>query len=137
MSGRGRGRSSGRGSGRGRGSSNKNKSKSKGSSSETKKEKTLQDHMYHIGSGKNSAVYEKNTDFILSHIRKKFIKSGYDVAKALAELKDVDLDQDMPVPKTSTLADATLKDAQQKQHDAIFAQEIRTLCSGRKTTKPA
>ena len=71
---------------------------------EVKVAKTLQDYRYDIGSSKNASEYVSTTKFIVHHIATTFEEAD-DIATALTQGENFDLDAAKPVLKVSTNAD--------------------------------
>ena len=73
------GRSSGGRGGRGTGNNRSRKGNRSGNANKTKK--TLQEHIYHLGTASQASDYVTITDFILNHIKKTYV-NGDDIADA-------------------------------------------------------
>ena len=97
---RGNGRRSGKGNGRNRSRSRLRKHSS--NREEVKSKKTLSDHIYQVGSARNTSKCVTNTKFILNHIELTF-EEGLDIATAIRSGEEYDFDSIKPVLQTSTV----------------------------------
>ena len=116
-SGRGRGR--GGGGGRGSGSSSNTSTKKKSST----ERKTLEDHVYYIGSAKQASDYVTITNFLVLYIRKSY-PDGHYVAEALENRQEFDINSIMPQMQESTAADRDIKRRENRQFELLYEAEI-------------
>lgn len=121
MSGRGSGRgNSGRGGGRTSSNSNSggnNKIVYKPS------KKTLSDYVYYLGSAKQAADYETTTEFIINHIKKTF-DFGNDIATALEDLQNYNIDKHKPKLQFSDNTLDEVRDNENEQYKIEFKAEF-------------
>ena len=61
-----------------------------------KKNKTLEDYFFYIGSSKTASDYEVTAEFIVNHVKLTFEKEGNDISEALRLLQLEDTDNWKP-----------------------------------------
>ena len=69
---------------------------------EVKSKKTLNDHIYRVGSARNASECVTNTKFILNHIELTF-EEGLDIATAIRNGEEYDFDSIKPALQTSSV----------------------------------
>ena len=112
---------------RGRGKGNFHKGKTSSSTSTNEKKKTLEDYKYDIGSSRNASEYVSTTKFLVQRIATTFDEAD-DIATAIKQGKDFDLNAHMPSLQVSTVtgkgADEVAERVKQtKQFEMIYAKQ--------------
>ena len=88
------------------------------------REKTsLTDCVYDVGSSKAANDYNKNTEFIIDHVRQKCKPFGEDVGNSLKKLARVDISSHQPERERSTLTDADAKKFEQEMFDMVYKEK--------------
>ena len=111
---------------RGKRSGNYNR-KASSSSNTTNPRKTLEDYKYDIGSAKNASEYVSTTKFLISRIATTFEEAD-DIATALTQGKDFDLDAHRPslqvsiIKEDTTIAKAN-RERENQEFELIFNKE--------------
>ena len=108
---RGRG---GRGTGRGHGRNNKK------SGNASKSKRTLQDHIFHIGSASHACDYVTVRDFLINHIKKSYVH-GVDIAGAIAKETEPNIRNWRPQRERSIATNPAV----QKMEDEDFNEEYK------------
>jgi hypothetical protein len=67
--------------------------------------KGVGDYIYYLGTAKTATDYEKTTEYLINYIRKTYTQ-GNDIATALEDLKEFDLNDQKPKLSKSTATDA-------------------------------
>jgi len=109
---------SGRG-GHGRGSMT-TRSRDKSSKPKSSSRKTVQDHVFYLGTAKAASDYEVAREFLINHICKSYA-TGNDIAVALETEVEFDLAVVRPILQTSVLLDAD----QKKKEEEEFKMEYK------------
>ena len=84
--------------------------------------KTLEDYRYDIGSSKNASEYVSTTKFIVHHIATTFDEAD-DMATALTQGEEFDLDAVKPQLQVSTAADAEVKKREDRQNELLYEKQ--------------
>ena len=100
----------------------KNKKKSSKPQEVTVIKKTLEDYRYDIGSSKNGSEYVSTTKFIIHHIATTFDEAD-DIATALSDGKDFDLDAVRPSLQVSLSKDSEVQKRETRQFELVFEKE--------------
>ena len=100
----------------------KNKKKSSKPQEVTVIKKTLEDYRYDIGSSKNASEYVLTTKFIIHHIATTFDEAD-DIATALSDGKDFDLDAARPSLQVSLSQDSEVQKRETRQFELVFEKE--------------
>ena len=130
----------GRGGGRGRGRSdrrtdNRSRSSSKKTTSSIKTKKTLQDHIFYVGSAKTASDYVTNVNYILNYIEKNYGAGGYEISQALEKMEEHIFIE--PVRKYSNEKDADKKQVEDQTYLAMFEIEYKEFMQNKKDYKVA
>ena len=101
----------------------KNKKKSSKPQEVTVIKKTLEDYRYDIGSSsKTASEYVSTTKFIIHHIATTFDEAD-DIATALSDGKDFDLDAVRPSLQVSLSKDSEVQKRETRQFELVFEKE--------------
>ena len=101
------------------GRGNSSRSKPKANTSSTSSKKTLEDHKYDIGSAKNASEYISTTKFLIQRIATTFLEAD-DVATALRDGKEFNLDAKKPTLQVSTNSDQAIQDRENKEFERLY-----------------
>ena len=116
----GRGRS-------GRGSGGRGKGKNSSSQNNKKRDKkTLQDHIFYLGSVTQTSDFVSVNDYLINHIRKTYV-NGDDIGNALERLEEADSTEWQPTLVRSNNTDATLKQQEDKVNLIIYKEEVHAF----------
>ena len=102
--------------------SQKSKKKSSKPQEVTSVKKTLEDYRYDIGSSKNASEYVSTTKFIIHHIATTFDEAD-DMATALSDGKDFDLEAVKPSLQVSLASRDEDKARETRQFELVFEKE--------------
>jgi hypothetical protein len=106
-----------RGGGKGKPRNNRNASK------EVKKNKTIDDYFFYVGSNKQASDFETTSEFLINHVKKTFDR-GNDVAEALRTLIKEDTDVWKPSLKFSTQVDTGDKAQENRQYELEYKADL-------------
>ena len=126
------GRSSGGRGGRGTGNNRSRKGNRSGNANKTKK--TLQEHIYHLGTASQASDYVTITDFILNHIKKTYV-NGDDIADAIEAGEEPNFTEWRPQRERSVSTDPDVQQMEDEDLMISYKLELQSFIKRRDTYK--
>ena len=98
-----------------------------------RKRKTISDYNYYLGNARQAWDYETTTEFVINHIKKTYT-DGKDIAKALYNLKPIDVTMWRPSLQVSVITgdepeSIARREAENREFEMIFKQELSRYSS--------
>jgi hypothetical protein len=93
------------------------------STKEAKKNKTIEEYFFYVGSSKQASDFETTSEFLINYVKKTFDR-GNNVAEALQTLAPEDTELWQPTLQFSTAADDTPRKQENHQHELEYKANL-------------